>query len=156
MSQSLIKSVKNRLPWKKKEMKIDFLVAGVQKSGTSALDKYLRLHHQIEMAKEKETHFFDNEDNFANPVDYSQYHIFFDTNGKKKRGEATPIYTYWYSAPQRIWQYNPAMKWIIILRNPIDRAYSHWNMERNRNADSIAFSEAIRTEEIRCRSALPL
>ncbi len=137
-------------------MKIDFMIAGVQKSGTSALDRYLRLHKQIAMAEVKETHFFDNEDNFIDSVDYSRYHRFFTMDSGKKKGEATPIYTYWYTAPQRIWQYNPEMKLIIVLRNPVDRAYSHWNMERNRNADALSFSEAIRTESMRCRSALPL
>jgi len=63
---------------------------------------------------------------------------------------------YWYDSPKRIWQYNPQMKFIIILRNPIERAFSHWNMETGRGAESLSFSEAIRTEVERCRAALPL
>ena len=47
------------------------------------------------------------------------------------------------------------MKFIIILRNPIERAYSHWNMERDRSADSLSFMEAITTEYLRCKEALP-
>ena len=47
------------------------------------------------------------------------------------------------------------MKLIIILRNPIERAYSHWNMEKSRNNDSASFSDALANEEERCREAFP-
>lgn len=138
-------------------MMVDFLVVGAQKSGTTALDKYLRLHPQIEMARQKEVHFFDNENNFAGVVDYTSYHQSFANNsGDTLKGEVTPIYMYWDSAPRRIWEYNPAMKLIAVLRSPIERAFSHWNMERDRNTDTSSFSEAIRLERVRCRSALPL
>lgn len=137
--------------------KVDFVIAGTQKGGTTALDKYLRTHNDIAMAKVKEVHFFDNEENFKEPADYSRYHSNFDSSHSVKlRGEATPIYMYWYSAPKRIWDYNPEMKFIIILRSPIERAFSHWNMERDRLADSLSFMDAVTTENIRCRDALPL
>ena len=105
------------------------------------------------MANQKEVHFFDNEKHFANGMpDYSKYHAFFVL---KRRIEATPIYMYWNKSPKRIFEYNPEMKIILILRNPIDRAYSHWNMERSRNADNLPFRDAIDTESERCREALP-
>ena len=63
---------------------------------------------------------------------------------------------FWDSAPLRIWQYNPAMKFIFLLRNPATRAYSHWNMEVKKNRDTLSFDEAIRTESDRCREVLPL
>ena len=138
--------------------KVNFLIIGTQKGGTTALDTYLRLHPQIEMASVKEVHFFDNEDYFkSEQVDYNLYHRFFPafSNNQKLHGEATPIYMYWKSAAQRIWTYNPNIKLIILLRNPISRAYSHWNMERDRNAESLSFFEAIQTENERCREALP-
>jgi hypothetical protein len=62
---------------------------------------------------------------------------------------------YWYDAPRRIWQYNPDMRIVILLRNPVDRAYSHWNMERERGAEPLEFRQAIATEADRCRAALP-
>ena len=71
-------------------------------------------------------------------------------------GDATPIYMYWEPTPQRIRRYNPAMKLIMLLRNPVTRAYSHWNMERARSSDPLPFEQAIRTETERCRDALPL
>ncbi len=137
--------------------KINFLIVGAQKSGTTALDAYLRLHPEICMASEKEVHFFDNEAFFAQePVDYSIYHKTFAPNARHKLlGECTPIYMYWHDAPKRIWQYNPEMKIIIILRNPIERAFSHWNMERCRNAEHLSFWDAISNEQQRCQETLP-
>jgi hypothetical protein len=138
-------------------MKVDFLIVGAQKSGTTALNRYLRTNDDIEMARTKELHFFDNEYNFINNVDYSKYHSSFENSRKETlKGESTPAYMYWYAAPRRIWEYNPRMKLIVVLRNPIDRAFSHWNMQRDRNADNLSFSEAIRIEKQRCRETLPL
>jgi hypothetical protein len=141
----------------KPERKVNFVIAGAQKAGTSALDVYLRAHPQICMANLKEVHFFDNEDVFKkSETDYAFYHSFFSPNPRHRLlGETTPIYMYWYDAPKRIWEYNPSMKIIIILRNPIERAYSHWNMERARENDSYSFWDAIQSEQQRCRESLP-
>ena len=139
-----------------KQDRVSFLVVGSQKSGTSALDKYLRENSDIEMASTKEVHFFDNEDNFKDKVNYNSYHNNFITDNSKIKGECTPIYMYWAPSIRRIYEYNPEIKIIAVLRNPIDRAFSHWNMERDRNADTIEFSTAIRQESVRCREELPL
>lgn len=136
---------------------VDFVICGTQKGGTTALDAYLREHSEICMADKKEVHFFDDEKQFSNgKPNYSKYHAFFSSKKSHKLlGEATPIYMYWNESPRRIWEYNPNMKIIVLLRNPIERAYSHWNMERSRNADNLSFWEAINNEKERCRKALP-
>lgn len=138
-------------------MKVKFLIVGAQKSGTSALNNYLKTHPRLCLARKKEVHFFDNEQFFAgDDTNYSRYHAFFSPGFFKNIcGEATPIYMYWYHAPRRIWEYNPAMKLIFILRNPIDRAFSAWNMEYQRKREFLPFSQAIRIESQRMRSALP-
>lgn len=137
-------------------MKVNFLIVGAQKSGTTALHYYLQAHPEIEMADRKEVHFFDNDSNFTGEVDYSAYHKFFKNRPNiKMRDKSTPVYMYWNEAPKRIWQYNPEMKLIVVLRNPLERVFSHWNMESIRNNDGVSFSEAIRSEEGRCREALP-
>ena len=140
-----------------KNRKINFLIAGAQKSGTSALWEYLREHPEICLPEKKEIHFFDNDKFFSKKkIDYTHYHSFFKVEKQHKMiGETTPIYMYWMDAPKRIWQYNPEMKMIIILRNPIDRAYSHWNMQRDRGLETLSFSEAIRKETERARKSLP-
>lgn len=135
--------------------KVQFLVIGSQKSGTSALDKYLRENPIIEMAAKKEVHFFDNEENFKDGANYEKYYQYFSDNKNSIKGESTPIYMYWASSIRRIYEYNPKMKVIAILRNPIERAFSQWNMERDRGTDTVDFATAIRTEGNRCREALP-
>lgn len=137
--------------------KVDFIVCGVQKGGTSAMDAYLRAHPEVCMADQKEVHFFDNEDYFKDrPPDYSKYHHYFSPSTKHKViGETTPIYMYWRDAVPRIWQYNPELKLVVVLRNPVERAYSHWNMERLRGGEHLSFMAALKKEQDRCREALP-
>lgn len=137
---------------------ISFLVAGVQKGGTTALARYLQQHPQLWLPEEKELHFFDNEDlNWSDPSAlYSAYHASFaSAPAGALLGEATPIYSFWWPAMARIWAYNPAMRLILCLRNPVKRAYSHWAMETGRGWDTLPFPEAINTEQERCRCALP-
>ena len=124
---------------------LDFFICGVQKGGTTALDSFLRGHPAIEMARVKETHFFDNESISWDAPDYEKLHCFFDrTTPDKRRGEATPIYSYWPNALERIRGYNCAAKLILMLRHPVFRALSHWRMETTRGRETAPFSEAIR------------
>lgn len=134
--------------------RIDFFIAGVQKSGTTALDSFLREHPQLAMAKTKEVHFFDNESlDWAAP-DYEQLHVQFDWGRSDvQRGEATPIYTYWPQALERLQRYSPTARLIVGLRHPAFRAFSHWRMEVSRNADTLSFSAAIREGRERVRSS---
>jgi len=141
-----------------KTRRVHFLIAGAQKGGTTALAHYLQQHPGLWIPQEKELHFFDNEAlNWANPPAlYPAYHASFTAAPPGCHwGDATPIYTYWWPALARIWAYNPAMRLILCLRNPVERAYSHWAMETARGWDTLSFEEAIATEEQRCRDALP-
>ena len=139
------------------EGRIDFVVPGAQKSGTTALDLYLREHPQLCLPRKKELHFFDRDRHFAaEPVDYAPYHAFFTPRpGQRLLGEATPDYLYWPSAPERMARYNPALKAIVVLRNPITRAYSQWNMARHAGRESLPFLEAIAAEPERARTLPP-
>ena len=139
-------------------MKVSFVIGGTQKGGTSALASFLRQHPQICMpAERKELHFFDREEEFSGKPSYRDYHSsFHPENGQTVIGEATPIYMYWNPAPARIWTYNSAMKWVVILRDPAERAFSAWNMEKQRGRENLSFEEAIEKETARCREALPL
>jgi len=136
-------------------LKVSFIVVGVQKGGTTALDSFFRQHPHICMPRKKELHFFDNEEYFQKP-DYSIYHYYFSPkNDGQILGEATPSYMFWHSAPRRIWEYNRDAKLIAILRNPIERAFSHWNMQYQRGKDTRSFWEAITHETETCRMSLP-
>jgi hypothetical protein len=139
-------------------LRAHFLIAGVQKGGTTALADYLRQHPALFMPAAKELHFFDDESlNWQQPQDhYGSYHAqFSDAPAGSLWGEATPIYSYWWPAMARIWAYNPEMRLILCLRNPVERAYSHWAMETGRSWDTLPFPEAITSEAERCRAALP-
>ena len=125
---------------------VDFLVVGSQKAGTTALHHMLSQHRGIFMPASKELHFFDKEKitDWAAP-DYTNYEIFFqEKQDHQIAGEATPIYAYWPPCAERIYQYNPEMKLILCIRDPADRAFSHWSMETARQSETMAFSEAIR------------
>ena len=127
--------------------RIDFVIAGAQKSGTTALDHYLRAHAGVSMAAQKEVHFFDVDRHFTRGADYLWYHSFFDwSDSGKVFGEASPSYLFSAKALERLKAYNPYLKVIGVLRNPVERAFSHWNMERDRGEESQDFSDAIARE----------
>jgi sulfotransferase family protein len=136
-------------------MRVDFVIGGTQKGGTSALDSFLRKHPEICMpSTRKEVHFFDREHENR---EYKTYHANFQPKPSHRViGEASPIYMYWETAPYRIWKYNPEMKWVLTLRNPVERAFSAWNMETKRGKEKLPFADAIEREAERCREALPL
>jgi hypothetical protein len=128
------------------ERKIDFVIGGAQKAGTTALYEYLKEHQNIYMPDIKELHFFDTS-NYEISNNYSKYNSkFSDAQSYQVLGEATPIYMYWNPCPKRIKIYNPKMKWIICLRNPIERAFSQWNMQYVRQKDNLQFLETLQLE----------
>lgn len=137
----------------KKPDRVSFVVGGAQKGGTTALDSYLREHPNICMGDQKEVNFFNNEAYFRRRrVNYNIYHAHF---GPKTAdcilGDASPDYLFSEGAVRRASEYDPLLKWIILLRNPIERAYSAWNMLRQRGMEKLSFREAIEAEPERCR-----
>lgn len=129
---------------------LHFLIAGVQKCGTSALDAYLRRHPQIAMAGVKETHFFDNEvDIDWRSPEYRLLHQQYENRVSNILGEATPITFYWTPAHYRILRYNPDMRFILLFRDPVERAWSHWKMAAAAGRDPLSFSDAIRSGRVR-------
>jgi hypothetical protein len=123
---------------------VSFLVAGAQKGGTTALFDYLGAYPDIALPDEKELHFFDDEDRDWDHPAYDDYHARFPEVGGRPAGEATPIYLYWPRSLERIRAYNPAMKLILALRDPVERAWSHWRMESARGPETQPFGWCIR------------
>lgn len=126
---------------------VQFLVAGVQKGGTTALFDYLNEHPGLRLPAIKEAHFFDDESVDWSKPDYGAYHALFPAaggEGERLLGEATPIYIYWPRSLERIVDYNPAMRMILIFRDPIERAWSHWKMEYARGAETRPFAWCVR------------
>lgn len=138
----------------RKVEQLDFILAGAQKCGTTALHSFLEKHPQIALPDKQERHFFDDEEVFDGPVDYRELHKHFKPRKSAKiAGENTPIYCFWRPAMQRIHDYNPAIKLILVLRDPVQRAFSHWNMQRERGFETLDFLNAVREEPERSRQS---
>lgn len=127
------------------DFKVGFLVAGVQKGGTSTLHAYLERHRQIGLGGSKELHFFDDETQDWDAPDYRRYHRLFPVYPDAAiAGECTPVYFFWPPSLGRIHAYSPDVRFIVVFRNPIDRAFSQWAMAYARGEDGLLFEEAIR------------
>ena len=145
--------------WRAKPRKIerlDFVLIGAQKSGTTALHYFLSRHPKIAMGDQQEIHFFDNDHLFVSGVDYEQLHKHYPPLAPSTvAGDCTPSYIYHALAAERIWKYNPKIKLLVLLRNPVDRAFAHWNMQRFRGREPLDFFDAVREEKTRITGAPP-
>jgi hypothetical protein len=125
--------------------KVVLFAAGVQKGGTTSLFAHLRAHPQLQAGDIKELHYFDDETENWNSPDYGRLDARFEARqAGRLRFDATPIYLFWPPALERIKRYNPAARFVVLFREPIDRAYSAWCMESERGVEPLGFSEAIR------------
>lgn len=133
--------------------KVNFMIAGTQKGGTTALAHFLAKHPEIHVAPVKETHFFDREAYFVNgQPDYNIFHSFFmPADNCKVIGEATPCYMVFPQIGPRLKKYNPELKLIVLLRHPVERAYSHYNMSARMKMEYLPFYNALRVEDVRLR-----
>lgn len=134
---------------------VTFIIAGVQKGGTTALFDYLGDYPDIALPDAKELHFFDDERQDWRRPDYAGYHARFAAPAGRPCGEATPIYAYWPNSLERIAAYNPAMKLVMVLRDPVQRAWSHWRMEYARGVETQPFAWCIREGRQRLFEAEP-
>ena len=133
-----------------------FLIIGAAKSGTTSLYDYLKQHPEIFMSQLKEPRFFafDPEDpnhhgakwvKITKLDDYLA--LFGDAKDSKAIGEASPSYLVSRCAPLAIKKLIPDVKLIAILRNPIDRAYSGYQMEAKMGLERRPLSQALRPGE---------
>lgn len=126
----------------------DYIIIGVQKGGSSALHIYLSEHPHIFGSTKKEIHFFDH--NYDKGIDWykSQFPILRKYR-KILSGEASPSYVYLPFIAKRIHKVLPEIKFILLLRNPVDRAYSNYNMRCQRGGEEKSFEQAILSEQKR-------
>ena len=123
--------------------KPNFLIVGAQKGGTESHTIHLSQHPDVYLY-EGEGHFFDRGDYQSN---YDEYHEFFkDVENEIAIGEKTPSYMYLHFTIDNIYEYNPNIKLIMFLREPILRAYSQYSMDKSNNlqvfhSDDIHFSD---------------
>ena len=141
---------------------LDFMIVGAQKCGTTALAYFLSQHPEIGMATPKEAHLFDSpkysSDWTPEQID-ERYRRFFEHCGDTPlRGEATPIYMFLPEIAGELRRYNPELKLIVLLHDPVERALSHYYMEKNRGKEPRPLWLALLTEPFRlrrCKDARP-
>jgi len=137
-----------------------FLVIGAQKSGTTSLFKFICQHYQVRPAIRKEVHFFDGGlepavDNFQKGPRWYRAH--FPLKGGRRRsitGEASPLYLFNPLAPQRIRRLIPDAKLIAVIRDPVDRAVSHYFHEVRKERETLPMLQAFKAEEERLAPVL--
>lgn len=117
-------------PFVKDKIKVSFIIAGSQKSGTTAIYHYLKQHPECQSSKKKELDFFVVDKYYQRGVDW--YHKQFQFLRSKINTtlffESSPDYLFRPKSLKRIYEYDNNMKIIILLRDPVSRAYSAYNM----------------------------
>src|SRR5437588_4974474 len=148
----------NAVRWRRfhrrKVDQVDFIVAGVQNAGTTAIHDFLAQHPHIALLRDQALHFFDKKEHFSSnrtgpfiEPDYRILHGNFDAGWRwRVAGEVTADYLYYPRALERIARYNPKMKLIISLRNPVGRAFSQWNMGRAKGQEPLEFIDALKRD----------
>ncbi|MFW6233401.1 MAG: sulfotransferase domain-containing protein [Nanoarchaeota archaeon] len=127
----------------------NFFIPGFSKAATSFMYELLRRHHQIYLPEIKETNFFKDETEFKKGYKWYLKKYYSKIKDEKIIGDATPSYIHSEKALQRIKTNIKSPKIIIILRNPITRAYSLYNMKYyNGTENKPTFLEAIESSQI--------
>jgi Sulfotransferase domain len=127
------------------------VIIGALRSGTTSLARHLGAHPQVFVASQKEVRFFS--DYYERGLDWYASQ-FAKASSERAVGEASPIYMYSDKAMARMAAALPEVQLVAILRNPVDRAYSHYWMMRARGQEALEFSEAIAAETNRVRSGI--
>jgi len=132
--------------------KVNALIIGAGRSGTTSLFAYLEQHPEIACSITKEVHYFSVDDLYKRGESY--LHSLFESNNKKIIATADTYLLMDAIAPQRIKLYNPDMKIIIMLREPVARAYSNFNYSVNfgHEKEGIGFLETIALEKERLQN----
>jgi hypothetical protein len=129
----------------------NFLCIGAQKAGTTLLYEILKQHPQIFLPQIKEVHFFDIDENFCRGIEWYKEH-FSGSEHSEFVGDITPAYIFFDYVPERIQTtLGTHIKLLTLLRNPVDRAYSHYWMSFKRGYEKLPFEEAMIMEHSRMR-----
>jgi len=119
-------------------MLVDFFIVGAPKAGTTSLFYYLNKNKGICMSSIKEPNFFSSQELKIQKIYYDSLildnlkeyeRIFTPKNKQQIIGEASVSYLFYPNVANRIFDYNPRSKIIIILRDPVERAFSHYSMD---------------------------
>jgi cytochrome P450 len=118
------------------------IIIGAMKSGTTSLFDYLIQHPDVCGSRTKELHFFDNQ--YAKGERW--YRANFAPRGQRVLLESSPYYLFHPLAAERAARLVPQARLIVLLRNPVDRAYSHFNQNAEEGLEPLSFEEALERE----------
>ena len=122
---------------------LNFLIVGAQKSGTTSLYEYLSAHPDVYMPGAKEIEFFSDDNKYKKGTEWYLHDCFVRSSGEPIKGEASTHYMMFDYVPERIKSHFPDVKLVMLLRNPVERAYSHYSMAVRRNVESDSFGKAV-------------
>ena len=130
----------------------NFMCLGAAKSGTTTLYDILRQHPDIYIPSFKEPHFFDIPENFSNGLSWYE-RTYFKKIDNKIIADFTPSYFFDKNAPKRIFEsLGGDMKFLVIIRNPVDRAYSHYLHSKRDFHETEDFESSLQLENNRLDS----
>lgn len=124
----------------------EFLIVGAQKAGTTSLYNCLKQHPQVSAAHKKEIHYFSQY--YDKGFDWYLDH-FPERPPGILSGEASPFYLFHPHSANRIASQLPSVKIIIILRNPVERAISHYHQQARRHHEKLSMIDAFKAEAAR-------
>ena len=122
----------------------DFVIIGTQRGGTTSLHAYLSTHPQVATPATKELHFLT--DRYERGLDWYRGQFPAELPPGVITGEATPYALFHPLAPRRLREVAPTAKLLVLLRNPVDRAYSHYLLECSRGDETLDFAAALDAE----------
>lgn len=135
-----------------KDFKTNLFIVGAAKCGTTFLADYLQQHSAIKMSSVKEPNYFSHEV-LENKVQYYHTADVKDTEEYQKLFDQSQPYTYYgdasvsylpyASVAQKLYDYNPDARIVILLRNPVDRAFSHYKMDKRLGFVNESFSQIL-------------
>ena len=129
----------------------NFICLGAAKSGTTTLYDILSQHPEIYTPSFKEPHFFDIVENFENGLAWYEK-TYFDKSDSKIVADFTPSYFFDKHAPKRIFDsLGPKLKFLVVIRHPVDRAYSHYLHSKRDFHEEEIFEKSLELESDRLR-----
>ncbi len=127
----------------------NLFIGGAAKSGTTTLHYWLNQHPEVYFPRQpQEIHYYDHDYFFKNGLQWFEKH-FYGSCEEKIIAQTSPSYLYYSHVPERIFKDIPHAKFIFILRNPIDRAYSDYWMNVMYGLETLSFKQAIAKEKDR-------
>lgn len=125
----------------------DFYCVGAGKSGTTSLYEIFKQHPQVFLPSVKEPYYFVEDSIHQNRFDKQSYlQLYEDALPNQITGDFSPGYFISSEAASRIFKRNPAARIIIILREPVSRAFSDYLMYKQRGRTTLGFMDAIQQE----------